>query len=187
MSPYREPAPSLACPRCGRPLSDSTGAVATCPGCHGVWLPTSVIAQLFDEEDWPQGTPMWWHSKLACPQCARTASEDPPVMLARNVGGVFIDRCARHGVWLDAGEVGRVVALPGVHDAEVLGVLRVRLHGTEGLPPSAPEPASGTRLALEREVATLQAELVARRRELAELERSLESKRAALAALRAVE
>lgn len=187
MPPYREPAPSLACPRCGRPLSDSTGKVATCPGCHGVWLPAPVISELFGDEDWPRGTPMWWHSKLACPQCARAASGEPPLMLARSVGGVFVDRCASHGVWLDAGEVGRVVALPGVHDAEVLGALRARLQGAEVLPSMAEPADGGARMALEQEVATLQAELVARRRELAELEDALKSKRAALAALRAID
>lgn len=191
MPPYREPAPALLCPRCQRSLSEASAEVATCSQCHGVWLPARVISQWFGDDDWPRGTSMWWHSRVACPRCAQVPGSAPQVMLARNVAGVLVDRCARHGVWLDAGEVARLLAQPALGDAEALRALRTRVEvaapaSDRAAPAVAAVSAAGDedRLALERQVTSLQAEVDARRQELAELERLLESKRTLLASER---
>ena len=187
VSPYRAPAPALLCPRCLRAMPDEPGEISTCSLCHGVWLPARAISQWFGDDDWPRGTSMWWRSRAVCPRCAQIPGGEPQVMLVRNVGGVLIDRCARHGVWLDAGEVGRLVAEPGVGDAEVLQALRARIEvaprpGHAGAVGGAVSAAGDDEhLALEREVAALQAEVYARRQELADLERMLDSKRSLLA------
>ena len=96
------------CPRCGVELVEARSARA-CPACGGLWLDEMVMSEMVLEMLPPQpisrlelavlertGEP------IACPTCKAP-------MHAATIHGVGLDRCARHGVWFDAGELQRAL------------------------------------------------------------------------------
>lgn len=106
-APYRDAPPRLACPRCGELLEETAIGAHDCLRCGGTWLAQHAIDAAFDGARWPVGSSLWWRSQLACPECARRGRNE--VMPALAVGDVVVDRCADHGVWLDEGELERVL------------------------------------------------------------------------------
>ena len=121
VNPFREPPRYLVCPRCGDVLEAIVSGVSMCPRCEGVWLATHVLSLAFGDPQGPAGQVMWWHNELACPECA--ASGTPSTMDAKSASGVHLDCCAKHGLWLDRGELGRVTSSSG----DELAVLLRRL------------------------------------------------------------
>ncbi len=121
----------MNCPRCDLPLrkQDYEGVTTdVCESCWGFWLDTGEFEDILERRDFsfsdeereaildlrsasaPNRT-----KPAACPQCGKTmerALYDQSVRLS-------IDRCRRHGVWLDTGEIKKAQALaeksPGVH------------------------------------------------------------------------
>lgn len=96
------------CPRCGVDLIEARSARA-CPRCGGLWLDEMVMSEMVLEMLPPQpisrlelavlarsGEP------IACPTCKAP-------MHAATIHGVALDRCAKHGVWFDAGELQRAL------------------------------------------------------------------------------
>ena len=96
------------CPRCGVELVEARSARA-CPRCGGLWLDEMVMSEMVHEMLPPQpisrlelavlersGEP------IACPTCKAA-------MHATTIHGVGLDRCAKHGVWFDAGELQRAL------------------------------------------------------------------------------
>jgi Zn-finger nucleic acid-binding protein len=61
---------------------------------------------------------VWWRNELRCPECATTGTVS--IMNARASGDLIIDHCALHGVWLDRGELSRVMLDPAVAGLEKL-------------------------------------------------------------------
>ena len=61
---------------------------------------------------------MWWQNSLACPECMFEGTTT--IMDARSANNVQIDRCPTHGLWLDRGELGRVMATGSDELAELL-------------------------------------------------------------------
>ena len=61
---------------------------------------------------------MWWQNALACPECMFDGTTT--IMDARSANNVQIDRCPTHGLWLDRGELGRVMATGSDELAELL-------------------------------------------------------------------
>ena len=118
-TPYRTAPQLLVCPRCGESLDAVFEGVAACPRCQGVWLPRATLAGAFADPRWPPGQSMWWHDELECPACA--AEGTLAKLAARNAEGVMVDSCATHGVWLDPGEVSRLMGLASGSD-ELLGL-----------------------------------------------------------------
>ena len=111
-TPYRSAPDVLVCPRCGEFLDMVFEGVAACPRCQGAWLPRATLVSSFADPRWPPGQSMWWHDELECPGCA--AEGTLAKLAARNAEGVMVDACATHGVWLDPGEVARLMGLaPG--------------------------------------------------------------------------
>jgi Zn-finger nucleic acid-binding protein len=108
-SPYRTAPQLLICPRCDEMLDRVFGGVAACPRCHGVWLTHTTLDVAFGNPRWPPGQNMWWHAELDCPECKCEGSIRR--MDARSAQGVMADICPSHGLWLDHGELGRLMKL----------------------------------------------------------------------------
>jgi len=135
----------MDCPRCKLSLNRETYEgveVDVCPGCWGVWLDTGELETIIESQKFhfseaekkivlegrrrrtraPQ-------NPVPCPKCAARMERlflDPVVYLV-------IDRCPRHGVWLDTGEIKAVQAL-AEKSQDVSRLLIRKLHGQ---PPAA--------------------------------------------------
>jgi Zn-finger nucleic acid-binding protein len=116
------------CPRCpGTPLEPRTAGqlrVAMCRTCRGIWIGEAGFIDAFFAADADLArlaradaatTPSPVASGAAsCPTCGE-------VMEAQGgATGITVDVCSRHGIWLDAGELG---ALLGVAEPSQAGLL----------------------------------------------------------------
>lgn len=108
-SPYREAPQFLLCPRCGEVLDRVFAGVSACPRCQGLWIGQGTLDTAFGNPRWPQGQNMWWHATLECPECATEGTSVK--MDARSSNDVMVDLCPSHGLWLDPGELGRLMGL----------------------------------------------------------------------------
>ncbi len=126
-SPFRERPKFLFCPRCGETLDHAFDAVVVCLRCEGVWIAPLSIEKAFGKASWPEAQTMWWRNSLECPECASIGVAT--VMTAAMAGSVLIDRCTNHGVWLDRGELGRLMGGDTANDAgdDDLAALRDKL------------------------------------------------------------
>jgi len=158
-SPYREGPSLLLCPRCAEMLDRAFEGAWPCPRCEGLWLAPATLDAAFGDPHWPAGQAMWWRNSIECPECAIEGKAT--VMTARMSSGVIVDQCADHGVWLDRGELGRLM---GVADNAV-GALRARVAAT------APEVGQ---LVEERE--RWRADLESRRQAIREYKQMLDNK-----------
>lgn len=122
-SPYREGSLFLQCPRCAEMLDRAFEGVAVCPRCQGAWIAQATLDTAFGNPRWPPGQNVWWQDELECPECA--ASGTKSMMSARSSNEVMVDACATHGVWLDRGELGRLMSL--ATDADELLELRRKI------------------------------------------------------------
>lgn len=119
--PYRhapiDPPSGLRCPRCRADLRRQAvgpNQVERCQACHGVWIAAAEFNELMNDLDrreavrvreLPHRAPDEAVTYLACPRCDET-------MAQRNFGrtsGILVDTCKKHGIWLDRGELRRVV------------------------------------------------------------------------------
>jgi len=158
-SPYREGPRLLLCPRCAEMLDRAFEGVWPCPRCEGLWIAPATLDAAFGDPRWPPGHAMWWRNSIECPECA--VEGKATVMTARMSRDVIVDQCADHGVWLDRGELGRLM---GTGDDE-LGALRARLAA------SAPDLGE---LVEQRE--KWRADLESRRRAVVEYKQMLDEK-----------
>ena len=106
----------MLCPRCDKTMDERVvkdAPVSRCKGCHGTWVPANSLAAMLP------GTTVGWgvvrqldrvvtsehpgKSPLVCPSC----SAGP--MRTAKIRSVPLDICGEcHGVYFDAGEVGRL-------------------------------------------------------------------------------
>lgn len=107
-SPYREAPQFLLCPRCQEMLDRAFRGVAVCSRCQGAWISQATLDTAFGNPRWPPGHAMWWHDALECPECVAAGGRTK--LSARSSNGVMVDACATHGVWLDRGELGRLMS-----------------------------------------------------------------------------
>ena len=119
--PYREGPALLLCPRCGEVLDRVFGGVSACPRCQGMWITQSTLDSAFGNPRWPPGQNLWWHQELECPECA--AEGVVAKMAARRADAVMVDLCPSHGLWLDEGELGRLMKIEDGTD-EMLALQR---------------------------------------------------------------
>jgi Zn-finger nucleic acid-binding protein len=124
MTPYRDAQAELQCPRCGDGLDTVREGLAACLTCHGLWLGTAAIAVAFGKRVWPVGSNAWWKRELVCPMCGNE-------MDAIMANDILVDRCIRHGVWLDPGELGRLLGAP---EAEELAAFYRQIAPGETMP-----------------------------------------------------
>lgn len=118
MAPYREAPRSLGCPRCGERLEEALEGVQACTRCAGLWIENAVLEIAFGTPRWPPGASAWWRVELACPMCALEGKANDLVPFV--CGDVLVDRCSDHGLWLDAGELGRLMNEPASEELEAL-------------------------------------------------------------------
>ncbi len=116
-----EDATPLACPRCSEPLQAlrlGATTVRECAACGGLWVDPATLQQLSDAREEHAGVTSALAAHvptsaaapdtvryIPCPQCAKLMNR---VNFARS-SGVVMDVCKAHGVWLDRGELQRVV------------------------------------------------------------------------------
>jgi Zn-finger nucleic acid-binding protein len=117
-----EEATAMNCPRCGESLQAlRLGAMPAheCAACGGVWLDPGTFQKLCDDRDEHAGVASVLEGRmptkpvtpdavkyLFCPQCKKLMNR---VNFA-HTSGVITDVCKEHGVWLDRGELQRVMA-----------------------------------------------------------------------------
>ena len=111
----------MLCPRCGELLDPTHEAVSSCLRCEGLWISPATLDAAFTDPRWPAGQALWWRNPIECPECAFEGRAT--VMTARRSSDVIVDQCPDHGVWLDRGELGRLMGAP----ADELEALRARL------------------------------------------------------------
>jgi Zn-finger nucleic acid-binding protein len=120
-SPFRERAHVLLCPRCGEVLERVTDGLSACTRCEGAWLANAAIERAFVTPYWPGGASAWWRRALVCPACACEGGAG--AMTPMIVGELVIDRCIAHGIWLDHGELGRLLGAPAANELEAFQAL----------------------------------------------------------------
>lgn len=111
----------LACPRCRDPMQALVLGATTareCSACGGLWLDPASLQRLSDQRE--------EHADIVSMLARRTPTIDTPPDVVRYVpcpscqklmnrknfaqsSGVILDVCADHGVWLDRGELERVL------------------------------------------------------------------------------
>lgn len=107
-----------SCPRCQTPLHEIGFAFAAgeeCAGCHGLWIHPADFDRLCSDAEARSAAsglapnPPSDADPLAfyppCPECAQPMSRQNYMRRS----GVMINLCRAHGVWLDAGELRRVM------------------------------------------------------------------------------
>ena len=115
---------ATACPRCkgalrGRELSGAH--VVECEACGGLWLTQAHFEELCDSEDARERVSNELRARPGAQQVlepSATVRYVPCVackelMNRRNyasISGVVLDVCKKHGVWLDSGELEKVLA-----------------------------------------------------------------------------
>jgi len=114
---YRHAAPSNACPRCGRNLTEMPvheAVVLDCAACGGCFLPTAVVHALgrADGHELRRAFPVRPRPAepaavryLKCPLCERIMNRIDFAKPSR----VIIDICSEHGSWFDVGEISGVI------------------------------------------------------------------------------
>jgi Zn-finger nucleic acid-binding protein len=126
---------TLPCPRCKEPLQPlALGAihVRECEACGGIWIDPEALQRICDQRE--------EHAAVTSALAARVPSRPAPTDAVHYVpcpcctkimnrvnfsksSGVIVDVCKKHGVWLDRGELQRVV---GFVDAGGLTIARER-------------------------------------------------------------
>jgi Zn-finger nucleic acid-binding protein len=187
-APYREGPARLACPRCGELLEDARGA-HTCTRCGGTWIAQATIESAIGDEVWPRGNSLWWRNALACPVCAGAGRD--ATMNALGIDDFVVDRCAEHGVWLDDGELARVLRDDDALARRLRHLLPVERPPRAAVaPPPAAMPAALTELELDRadtesRLGRLEDRRAELRRELRDVESRIANERARLRAIEA--
>lgn len=111
----------LGCPRCREAMQSlklGATSVRECSGCGGLWLDPDSLQRLSDASEErsavasalvtrvaPSAVPADVVRYIPCPHCAKPMNR---VNFAGS-SGVVLDLCKPHGVWLDRGELHRVL------------------------------------------------------------------------------
>ena len=95
--------------------------VSSCLRCEGLWIAPATLDAAFGNPHWPEGNTLWWRNSIECPECAFEGKVT--LMAARLSNDVLVDQCPEHGVWLDRGELGRLMGA----GPDELAALRDRL------------------------------------------------------------
>jgi Zn-finger nucleic acid-binding protein len=115
--------PSERCPACGRGSLEpaqlgALGTLECCRSCGGLWANAAALGELLEAAAGgvlgfePREVDLLWEgeqtparpSYLRCPQCAEMM-----VRRAHTGAKVVLDVCTAHGLWLDRGELPRLL------------------------------------------------------------------------------
>ncbi|GDX78966.1 hypothetical protein LBMAG42_07770 [Deltaproteobacteria bacterium] len=110
-----------SCPRCRLPLRAEAG-VDLCDQCGGVWFDRGELEAAIEAAP-PQGAvpaarPEPAVRYLPCPRCTTLMNRKA----YERISGVTLDHCNAHGVWLDAGELDRILAFEAGDGRERLAI-----------------------------------------------------------------
>lgn len=112
----------MKCPACGQPLVvvERHGIEADwCPSpeCRGLWFDAGELDLLAEEagrhispENLTHPAPDVRERARRCPRCRKRMQK---ARIGGPGGKTVIDRCPRHGLWFDAGELGEVMRALG--------------------------------------------------------------------------
>ena len=130
----------LNCPRCSEPLQSlrlGTTTVRECGACGGLWVDPDTLQKLCDAREEHAGVMSALEARvptnvvapdtvryIPCPCCKKLMNR---VNFA-HTSGVIMDVCRKDGVWLDRGELQRVVGF-----VEHGGLTAAREHEKEQL------------------------------------------------------
>lgn len=105
----------MRCPACRHELVvvEREGIeVDWCAQCHGVWFDAGEIELLAEKagrrlDPGLIGTPSdaVGERRRRCPRCRRRMEKVSPV----HEEGLLLDRCSKHGLWFDSGELGALM------------------------------------------------------------------------------
>jgi len=109
------------CPRCGEILDPAFAGISSCLRCEGLWISPAALDPSFRAPAWPPGESRWWRRSIECPDCAFEGKRT--MMAARVSCDVIVDHCPDHGLWLDRGELARLMGVA----TDKLAALRARL------------------------------------------------------------
>jgi len=109
------------CPRCGEILDPAFEGVSSCLRCEGLWIAPASLDPSFGSSFGAPGELRWWRNSIECPDCAFEGKAT--VMSARVSRDVIVDHCPDHGLWLDRGELARLMGVA----TDELEALRARL------------------------------------------------------------
>jgi len=121
--------PELKCPRCGGVLvleKHGGKPILRCNECRGIWIDSSTLSQIVEERklDFPDGNvneSTIEKGEIRCPVCGKMMQR---VNYSYSTG-IIIDRCTDgHGVWLDAGELKKIVKVMSEWDKKKYDVLK---------------------------------------------------------------
>ena len=164
----------LSCPRCSSPLQAlALGAVHVreCSACGGLWIDPDALQNLCNAHEEHTAVVSALESRvpanpaaqdtvryIPCPQCAKLMNR---VNFAHS-SGVIMDVCKSHGVWLDRGELQRVMgfvdhgglAAARQHQLEQLGDERRRLEIAKASGGSSPGGYAGITVTTTRTVSS---------------------------------
>jgi Zn-finger nucleic acid-binding protein len=132
-SPDPDLIPVRACPRCDvrselTPRLVATTLLEECHRCGGVWVGSQVFDALVRDRDQQARLEVATLPEITIDDPARATSRVTPVSRSQreyipcpdcrqlmnrknfgNISGVLVDICKPHGIWFDAGELGRIV------------------------------------------------------------------------------
>lgn len=105
------------CPRCSSPLKIHSGKddkFEICSGCGGMWLDkvkfhlatreSEVYRKSNFESEYQRGPLKDPGGYIPCVRCGKLMNRKN----FRRISGIMIDRCGKHGVWLDGGELEKI-------------------------------------------------------------------------------
>ncbi|MCD6097785.1 zf-TFIIB domain-containing protein [bacterium] len=120
--------PELKCPRCGGGFAfekHDGKTILRCNNCRGIWIDSSTLSQIVEERelDFPDEEvteSSVEKGEICCPVCGKAMQR---VNYSYSTG-IIIDRCPDgHGVWLDAGELKKIVKIMSEWDKKKYKVL----------------------------------------------------------------
>jgi Zn-finger nucleic acid-binding protein len=129
------PEPPATCPRCRTIALDDQPLVRHCSRCKGSWIAEAPLHSHATAAHSAARGLTWYHVGRAALMCAICA--EPMETLV--VSDTPVDRCALHGVWFDAGELGHVLAAhaasrePGSTSDAVADVVETGLEVADGV------------------------------------------------------
>lgn len=127
----------MNCPACNEPLivlEHEAVEIDYCCACHGVWLDHAELALLFEDSrkamvflDALISDKTGKEHPRNCPIC-RTKMDK---VVTPGTEAILLDRCGRgHGVWLDDGELSRVLALENTSSSVAAFLSSIFVYGT---------------------------------------------------------
>lgn len=105
----------MECPVCEKPMVTmelDEVEIDHCLGCGGIWLDSGELELLLGNPSRAASLLASFHPAGAaedprrCPICLHKMEK---VHLAREVTNIVIDRCRRHGLWFDRGELTNII------------------------------------------------------------------------------